>query len=101
MQIPILVEPVTDIGYRATCGPPLAVSAEGATRDEAVDKLELLLRDRLSKGAEIVAAEVPARLVENPWVKYAGMFKDDPMFAEVVEIMKENRRKDDEDPGYL
>ena len=29
------------------------------------------------------------------------MFKDDPMFAEVLEIMKENRRKDDEDPGYL
>ena len=61
MQIPILVEPVTNNGYRATCGPPLAVSAEGATRDEAVDKLALLLRDRLSHGAEIVAAEVPAR----------------------------------------
>jgi hypothetical protein len=101
MQIPILVEPVTNNGYRATCGPPLAVSAEGATRDEAVDKLERLLRDRLSNGAEIVAAEVPARVVENPWVKYAGMFKDDPMFAEVVEIMEENRRKDDADPGYL
>jgi hypothetical protein len=62
MQIPILVEPVTTNGYRATCGPPLAVSAEGATRDEAVDKLERLLRDRLSNGVEIVAAEVPARL---------------------------------------
>jgi predicted RNase H-like HicB family nuclease len=37
MQIPILVEPVTNNGYRATCGPPLAVSAEGATRDEAVE----------------------------------------------------------------
>ena len=101
MQIPILVEPVTSNGYRDACGPPLAVSAEGATREEAVDKLELLLRDRLSNGVEIVAAEVPARVVENPWVKYAGMFKDDPMFAEVLEIMKENRRKDDENPGYL
>ena len=101
MQIPILVEPVTNNGYRATCGPPLAASAEGATRAEAVDKLELLLRDRLSNGAEIVAAEVPARVVENPWVKYAGMFKDDPMFAGVLEIMKDNHMKDDEDPGYL
>jgi hypothetical protein len=45
------------------------VSPEGATRDEAVDKVELLLRDRLSDGVEIVAAEVPARVVENPWVK--------------------------------
>jgi hypothetical protein len=101
MQIPILVEPVTNNGYRATCGPPLAASAEGATRDEAIGKLELLLRDRLSSGVEIMAAEVPARVLENPWVKYAGMFKDDPMFTEVLEIMKENRRKDNEDPGYL
>src|SRR6516165_5466564 len=101
MQVPILVEPVTDNGYRATCGPPLALSAEGATRDEAVDRLELLLRDRLSNGVEIVAAEIPARVLENPWVKYAGMFKDDPMFAEVLEIMKDNRSKDDVDPGYL
>ena len=101
MQIPILVEPVTNNGYRATCGPPLAVSAEGATRDEAVEKLGLLLQGRLSNGVEIVAAEVPARVVENPWVKYAGMFKDDPMFAEVLEIMKTNRRKDDEEPEYL
>jgi hypothetical protein len=101
MQIPILVEPVSSNGYRATCGPPLALSAEGATREEAVDNLERLLRDRLSNGVELVAAEVPARVVENPWVKYAGMFKDDPMFAEVLGIMKENRRKDEEDPGYL
>jgi hypothetical protein len=101
MQIPILVEPVTNNGYRATCGPPLAVSAEGATRDEAVDKLGLLLRDRLSQGVEIVVTELPARAVENPWVKHAGMFKDDPMFAEVLEIMKENRKKDDEDAGNL
>jgi hypothetical protein len=101
VQIPILVEPMTNNGYRATCGPPLALSAEGATRNEAVDKLALLLQDRLSNGAEIVAAEVPARVVESPWVKYAGMFKGDPMFAEGVEIMKENRRKDDVDPGYL
>jgi hypothetical protein len=101
MQIPILVEPVTNNGYRATSGSPLAVSAEGATRDEAIDKLQRLLRDRLGNGVEIVAAEVPAREFENPWVKYAGMFKDDPMFAEVIQIMKDNRRKDDEDSGYL
>ena len=41
------------------------------------------------------------RVVNNPWVKYAGMFKDDPMFAEILKIMKGNRRKDDEDPEYL
>jgi hypothetical protein len=77
------------------------LSAEGATRDEDVDKLALLLRDRLSNGAEIVAAEVQARVVESPLIKYSYMFNFDKMFAKVVEIMKENRRKDDEDHGYL
>lgn len=46
------------------------------------------------------------RLVEkakaegNPWAKAAGIFKDDPLFNEWVEIMRENRRKADEDPNY-
>jgi|SRR5581483_7286234 len=101
MHIPILVEPVANNGYRATSGPPLALSVEGATRAEAIDKLQLLLRDRLRNGVEVVAAEVAAQAIENPWVKYAGMFKDDPMFDEVLEIMKQNRRKDDENPDYL
>ena len=34
----------------------------------------------------------------HPWMEFAGMFKDDPYFDDVVEIMAENRRKMDEDP---
>lgn len=30
---------------------------------------------------------------ENPWVKYAGMHKDDPIFLEVLEIMKKEKQK--------
>jgi hypothetical protein len=37
----------------------------------------------------------------NPWVKFAGMFKDEPMFAEVIQIMAEQRRKEDADPDFL
>ncbi len=77
------------------------MSAEGATRAEAIEKLELLLCDRLRNGLELVVAEVPAQALASPWVKYAGMFKDDPMFDEVLEIMKENRRKEDENLDYL
>ena len=35
----------------------------------------------------------------HPWLPFAGMFKDDPDFQEVVEIIAENRRKMDEDPS--
>jgi hypothetical protein len=56
------------------------------------------MRQRLHAGAEIATVEIPVQPVENPWVKYAGMFKDDPDFKEVVEIMAENRRKMNADP---
>lgn len=101
MQIPILLEPVENNGYRATSGPPLALSAEGSTRAEAVDKLERQLRDRLYAGAEVVTAEVPAKPVENPWVKYAGMFKDDPMFESWQRAIADYRREIESDPNYL
>lgn len=46
---------------------------------------------------------VPQEIVEesNPWIKFAGMFKDDPLFDEFVEEMAKNRRElDDEITAY-
>ncbi|MFM6367672.1 MAG: DUF4209 domain-containing protein, partial [Dolichospermum sp.] len=42
---------------------------------------------------------VPQEIVEesNPWIKFAGMFKDDPLFDEFVEEMAKNRRELDEE----
>jgi len=39
-----------------------------------------------------------AKAEGNPWAKTAGIFRDDPLFDEWVEIMRENRRKADEEP---
>src|SRR5436309_478721 len=101
VEIPVLIEPVAGNGYRAKSGEPLPLSAEGATRDEALRKLRELLQQRLHGGAEVAAVEVPGPAAPNPWVEFAGMFKDDPYFDEVVEIMAENRRKMDADPDVL
>ncbi|MBD2663773.1 hypothetical protein B6N60_01336 [Richelia sinica FACHB-800] len=46
---------------------------------------------------------VPQEIVEesNPFIKFAGMFKDDPLFDEFVEEMDKNRRElDEEIAGY-
>jgi hypothetical protein len=99
MQIPVLVEPISGNGFRARSGEPLALTAEGATRDEALEKLRDLVQSRLVPGAEIVSLFVPGN--QNPWVDMAGMFKDNPLFREVVEIMAEQRREADGDPDYL
>lgn len=83
-------------GYRARGAEPLAETAEGATREEALAKLKELVEARLRAGAEVVTLRVGPET--HQWMQFAGMFKDDPYFEEVKEIMAENRRKMDEDP---
>ncbi len=98
MDIPVLIEPVAGNGYRAKCGEPLPLTAEGATREEALANLRRLVAERMAAGAEVAALSVPGKNAANPWAEFAGMFKDDPYFEEVIDIMAENRRKMDADP---
>lgn len=98
MEIPVLIESVAGNGYRAKSGEPLALNAEGATRDEALANLRQLVSQRLKAGAEMATLRLADPPQGNPWVEFAGMFKDDPYFEEVMEIMAENRRTMDADP---
>jgi hypothetical protein len=99
MHLPILIEPVAGNGYRAKSGEPLALSAEGSTRDEALQKLWGLVDERLHEGAQLASFEIPAAAGENPWLRMAGIYDpNDPIVQEWLEIMAENRREMDEDP---
>jgi hypothetical protein len=93
MAIPVLIEPLAGDGFRATCGPPLALCVEAPTRAEALAKLRQQLGKRLKNGTELVAVPLPTE--EHPLAEFAGMFKGDPDFAEVRKIIAENRRKED------
>ncbi len=95
MQIPVLIEPVNNNGYRATIGPPVAMAAEGATRDEALGRLQQALQDRLGAGAEISALEVAVQV--HPLAAYAGMFKDNPLFDAWQQAIADYRRQADQD----
>ena len=44
MEIPVLVEPLPEGGFRARCGDPFALTAEGATPDAALYHLRDLHR---------------------------------------------------------
>lgn len=99
MQIPILVEPVANNGYRARGFEPLALSAEGPTREAAVARLKEQLAAHLQKnGASMVPLEIPE---EHPLAKFAGMFKDDPWIDDWKQAMAEYRRSVDADPDAL
>ena len=94
MNIDVFVEPVAGNGYVARSGEPVPLRAEGATEEEALAKLQSALKSRMSNGRLV---SLPVESEPHPLNKFAGMFKDDPYFDEVVEIMAENRRKMDAD----
>jgi predicted RNase H-like HicB family nuclease len=100
MNIPVLVEQLPDQRYRAKCGEPFVVSAEGMTDAEAVGNLKSLLHAKFSNGKRLASVDLPTP-EENPWVAGAGCLRDDPLFDEFVETMKENRRREAEaDPEF-
>jgi predicted RNase H-like HicB family nuclease len=99
MQIPVLVERVKGNGYRARGKEPFAVSARGATREEALAKLHAKIQTRLKNGTEIVGLEVGPQ--SDPWVELAGVFKDDPWIDDWKRSVEEYRQKVDDDPDAL
>lgn len=99
MQIPILVEQVQNNGYRARSGEPLALSADGETADEAITKLQALVAAKLQSGARLLSMPLPPN--DNPWLRGAGMFKDDPLFDEWQQEIADQRKAIDADPNVL
>ncbi|MDZ8241555.1 MAG: hypothetical protein RMZ69_31125 [Nostoc sp. ChiQUE01a] len=68
----------------------------GSTETEAIEKLSQSLQTRLET-AKIVTLEIEApKVVENPWLKIAGKYKDDPQFDEMLEYIEEYRCELDE-----
>jgi predicted RNase H-like HicB family nuclease len=99
MQIPVLIEPIARNGFRARSLEPFAASAKGATRQEALAKLRAKIESCLKNGAELVGLEVGT--TPDPWLPFAGMFKDDPGIEDWKRSVEEYRRQVDEDPDAL
>ena len=97
MQIPVLVERVKGNGYRASGA--FAISAKGATPEEALAKLRAKIQTRLKNGSEIVGIEIGPQ--PHPWMEFAGMFKDDPWIEDWKKSIEEYRQKIDDDPDAL
>jgi hypothetical protein len=62
----------------------------GATKEEALNNVIQLFQARKP---EIVTLEMEAPKTENPWMKFAGMYKDDPQFDQMLEYIEEYRRE--------
>ena len=92
----VLIEEENETGYKATVLELPDCRAFGVTREEAIANARQLLTTRLAK-AEVVSLEIDNPHFEHPWMKFAGMFKDDPDFDKVLEFIEDDRRKLDAD----
>ena len=99
MQIPVLLERDKGNGYRARGTEPFAVSAKGSTREEALAKLRAKIQARLKNGTEILGLELGPG--PDPWMEFAGMFKDDPWIDDWKRSIEEYRQRVDDDPDAL
>jgi hypothetical protein len=97
MQIPVLIERIAGNGYRARGGEPLGLEAHGETREEALAKLRDQLQTRVHTG-DIATVELTQ---PHPWMAFAGMFKDDPLFDDWQKAIADYRAEVDADPNYL
>jgi predicted RNase H-like HicB family nuclease len=87
----VLVE-ATEGGYQATVWglPDCQVFAQ--TREDALNNLHEVVKIRL-QNAEIVVQEIEAPKTEHPWMKFAGKYKDDPQFDDMLADIEAYRRE--------
>jgi hypothetical protein len=79
MTFPILVEPHNGRFHASVLGSP-AMTADGATKEEALAALRANIHERFVKG-ELMLLDVPSRAVTD----FAGLFKDDPTLDDIVQ----------------
>jgi len=92
----VLVENGRQGHYTATVLGWPDCTAQGTTRQEALARVRQTLAARLTQ-AEIIPLEIEQSPPKHPWLKFAGMFRDDPLFDEVLAEIENYRRELDAD----
>jgi hypothetical protein len=91
MKTAVLVEKLGKNKYRASTSQPIALESEGRSRDEAIKRLCMLARKRLAAG-EWQEVSLPGPPPANPWVAYAGIWKDHPDLGDFLKNIADYRR---------
>ncbi len=87
----ILIE-AKEGGYQATVWGLPDCQVFATTKQEAIDNLHELMENRL-KNVEIVTQEIESPTTEHPWMKFAGKYKDDPQFDDMLADIEAYRRE--------
>jgi hypothetical protein len=99
LKLHLLLEQAQDGSAIATVLELPDCRIEAPTNEQAIAQLRSLVTHRLVN-AQVLPLDIPmpvAEETENPWMKYAGVFKDDPYFSKIVEAMQAERREDNDE----
>jgi len=81
----VLIENQEDGTVKATLLSLPECQGFGANKEEALNNLIQLFQARKP---EIVILEIEPDKTEHPWLKFAGMHKDNPLFGETLEYIE-------------
>ena len=90
MQLTVWVERIDEQMYRAETAQSVSLATQGRTREEAVERLCELAKQRLSTG-EVTQIDLPAGTAAHPWMPFAGSWKDHPEIDAWVDTIAEQR----------
>jgi hypothetical protein len=92
----VLIESESDGRIVATVLGMSEFKAYGVTEEAALANLYEHLSTRFAN-AKVVSISLEPSHEENPWMKLAGKYKDDPQFEAMLEYIEADRRQLDEE----
>ena len=92
LTYPVLIEEEKQGDYKATVPGMSDCQTTGKTREAALANLRQLVGARFEK-AEIVSLEIDLSKLDHPWMKFAGKYKDDIQFDEMLDCIQAYRRE--------
>jgi hypothetical protein len=98
MTVNVLVQPNPEKGYTATVLGWTDLVVEAPTKEEALEKVRAELANKLAKG-EIISLQIEPANGEHPWMKFAGMWENDPTFDDFLKEIKAYREEVDKEWG--
>jgi predicted RNase H-like HicB family nuclease len=99
MEIPVLLEPLPDGGFRARSGDPLELTAHGDSQDSALRNLRDLIDTRIASGTVLTTIEVlDLRKGRHPG---AAIYRDEPLFELWRAAIDSYRQEIEDDPEIV
>ncbi len=101
-KVTLLVETLASGSFSASVLEFPTCYVEADSQESAVSQLQKNFLDRL-QNIQAIDWDIPSKNVSPAWMKYAGVFKDDVDFLEIMEEIQAASSSGDEtevDPSY-